>query len=312
MNYLNQSFLLLNPHLEELLQIKYIPDPEIFKSLSLDKCFYYFHRKDPLINFTKLQNNELFNINPLIENRILDENNLNSSIDFLEKLHNTQKLIDEKKCEKNIRNQIIDGSDNTLYKNADSKNLDIIMEEIDNNKKKLDCQFYENNNSKLETNNRLANKNSNKIIKRINDLKEQNFNDKSKDEIINDTNQENIKNYNSESLINLKNKMFVQLQVKDEIINGIILEKNKIKCAYKGCHKIFKNKYQLNEHLVSHSKNKLFICNLDNCVKEFKRRQTLNRHIRSFHQQVSKYKCKYCPVIYFNSNGILNLIYIYN
>jgi hypothetical protein len=302
MNCLNQSFLLLNPQLEKILQTKFLPDPEIFTSLNLDACFNYFHRKDPLLNYTKLQNNELLNINPLIENKISRGSQspghvkYNRFVDFLQ-------IINNKDDKFNINNKLPE-NDNLPDSQANAMNLEIDIQDDEKEKKYLKVKKFNKCNIRSnipEANRELNNNKKNNNISNRNENGRINPNFK----II----EENVWNKNQVNLINGNQGMLVQLKVKDEIINGIIFENNKIQCAVRGCAKIFKNKYKLNDHLVMHSINKKFVCKFDDCGKEFKRRQTLNRHIRSFHKMIKRYQCKYCSEVYLNPN--CNIIYIF-
>lgn len=336
MKSLNQSFLLLNDQFEKILQTKYLPDPEIFTRLSLEECFDYFHRKDPLINYNKIQDNELFDINPLIENKFSvhkasqKEVKYNSILDVLEvisKEKNKNKIINN---EINIQANKASGNNNINVPESQENTMNLEMKTEDDKNLVKKCRLIDienanesNNFNEKESNNKLnqedvSNNNNNKIDHNLNN---NNKNEKAKRRKRNIVPYHKIldENFNSNKTeegeaINENKGMLVQLRVKDDIINGVILENNKIQCAVSGCEKIFKNKYKLNDHLVTHSKNKQFLCEIENCGREFKRRQTLNRHIRSFHQKITRHPCKFCPAAFTNfncKNSFLEFLYLY-
>ena len=304
MNCLNQSFLLLNPQLEKILQTKFLPDPEIFTSLNLDACFNYFHRKDPLLNYTKLQNNELLNINPLIENKISGGSQSpgqvknNRFVDFLQ-------IINNKDDKFNINDKLPE-NDSLQDSKENATNLEINIQDDEKEKKKIYLKVKKFHKSNISSKIPEANRELNNIEKNNNIT---NRNEKGSINPYCKILEELVSNKNQVNLINENHGMLVQLKVKDIIINGIMFENNKIQCAVRGCAKIFKNKYKLHDHLVMHSINKKFVCKFDDCGKEFKRKQTLNRHIRSYHTMIRRYQCKYCSEVYLNPN--CNIIYIF-
>jgi len=237
MNYLNQSFE------DKLLEIKNLPDPEMLNRLAREGKIDYFHRKLPLIIFTKLKDNNPFIINSLIENDNLFEKITLNESNHSKRLVNDMEITDENK------------KINKTNKNNKEESIFIKT----NHPEKFSSNFNKNN-----INNNIHYKMTQNKLSIGHNIK--------------------------------------QISIKNTIIDGILLENNKIQCAVSGCKKIFKNKYKLNDHLVTHSNDKSFICDIDDCKKEFKRKQTLNRHIRSYHLKTNRYKCEKCHVCFAHPN----------
>jgi len=298
----------------------FIPDPKIFSSYSSDEFFNIFHRKYPLSDFLTLKDNQLFNINPLIENKIFEGKEMPDVIKY-PRIEDV--ILKGNNIETENKNIIEIEYENVNFK----KNYN---ESNDNNKlskyvnyESLETNDYNLNNPLLIVNQNHINNNQKDII--FNDKDKKNYsydlkkNDKSsnfkenlnkKSSLLRQKKKRNRNIFKDDSELNEGNNLlehkkskFMQFYINDNIINGFLLCDNRIQCEIKGCGRIFKDKYKLNDHLVTHSEQKLFVCDIAECDKKFKRKQTLNRHIKSFHEKKTIRKCNYCSLVFLSNNG---------
>ncbi|XP_068215374.1 zinc finger protein 665-like [Palaemon carinicauda] len=76
-------------------------------------------------------------------------------------------------------------------------------------------------------------------------------------------------------------------------------------CSYCGFTTTFKNK--LDRHVVKHTKEKAFVC--DMCGKQYSQKQNLRDHISRYHSEEDSssrypYSCEYCKRMYRNENNL--------
>ena len=67
----------------------------------------------------------------------------------------------------------------------------------------------------------------------------------------------------------------------------------RLPCPYSDCKKAFNRQARLEEHLRSHTGDRIFKCTVAGCGKDFLRKGHLSRHIKSAHSNIRDYKCAY-------------------
>jgi hypothetical protein len=72
-----------------------------------------------------------------------------------------------------------------------------------------------------------------------------------------------------------------------------IFQLSVFKCSYKICSKIFYNKEEFDEHVLSH---KVYKC--DSCSKSYREKKSLNVHVKTTHIKSKEFKCRYCDKVY--------------
>ena len=65
------------------------------------------------------------------------------------------------------------------------------------------------------------------------------------------------------------------------------------RCSYADCQKSFNRQARLNEHLRSHTNDRVFKCPHSACMKDFLRDTHLKHHIKSAHSDIRDYVCSY-------------------
>jgi hypothetical protein len=74
-------------------------------------------------------------------------------------------------------------------------------------------------------------------------------------------------------------------------------------CEYDNCHKIFKFKWILDRHYLSHKPTKQFKCTYEDCYKSYKSKENLTLHIKNIHLKEKPYSCRYCSSVFSHRNG---------
>ena len=127
-----------------------------------------------------------------------------------------------------------------------------------------------------------------------------NFNDKLKN-LEKHVNKINI-NYNSND-INNKLKTFVKISAE----NKCRFDKSEDKAnKCENCDKLFEDKYSLNSHKCSQTKQRQFECDFEDCDKIFKFKYLMNNHKKKDHYGMITFECYYnnCDKIFFNSHHL--------